>query len=239
LQYYLYVEDTFLRLYRSPSFYTRFPNKIFIGTDTLKPVITHTPATYYLQSIDSIKFDATVTDNLGVDSVYVEYKINNGASRFIRMKNTKPDEFSTIMNVRSLLKGHDSIEYKIFAVDTARIPNVGVLPKTGFFVTRIEEISSTLASYSTDFSTAAPDFFNIGFEVARPAGFSKSGLHTKHPYESPEDNAKTINYTSILRHPLKFSESGMLFSFNEVVLVEPGETGSVFGASDFYDYVIV
>lgn len=239
LQYYLYAEDTFLRLYRAPSLFSRFPNTIFIGTDTVKPVITHTPVTYYLQSIDSVKFDATVTDNLGIDSVYVEYKINNGASRFIRMKNTKADNFSTIMNVKSLLKGHDSIEYKIFAVDTALIPNVGVLPKTGFFVTRIEEISSTLASYATDFSTSAADFFNIGFEVFKPAGFSKSGLHSRHPYESPEDNDKNINYTSILRHPLKFSESGMLFTFNEVVLVEPGETGSVFGASDFYDYVIV
>jgi hypothetical protein len=106
-------------------------------------------------------------------------------------------------------------------------------------VSRIEEISSTLSSYSTDFSNSASDFFNIGFTVSRPAGFSRSGLHSKHPYESPEDNDKTINYTSILRHPLKFAESGMLFSFNEVVLVEPGETGSVFGSSDFYDYVIV
>ena len=42
----------------------------------------------------------------------------------------------------------------------------------------------------------------------------------------------------MLRHPLKLNESGLLIKFNEVVLVEPGETGSVFGASDFYDYVI-
>ena len=75
--------------------------------------------------------------------------------------------------------------------------------------------------------------------VSKPAGFSKYGLNSKHPYESPEDNSKSIEYTAILRHPLKFDESGMLFSFNEVVLVEPGEAGSVFGSSDFYDYVIV
>ena len=31
----------------------------------------------------------------------------------------------------------------------------------------------------------------------------------------------------------------MLINFNEIVLVEPGETGSVFGSADFYDYVIV
>ncbi len=30
-----------------------------------------------------------------------------------------------------------------------------------------------------------------------------------------------------------------MIRFNEVVLVEPGETGSVFGSEDFYDYVIV
>ena len=69
-------------------------------------------------------------------------------------------------------------------------------------MTHIEGIK-TLSNYSTDFSTAAPDFFNIGFQVNKPAGFSKSGLNSKHPYESPEDNNKTIEYTSILRYPLE------------------------------------
>jgi hypothetical protein len=31
----------------------------------------------------------------------------------------------------------------------------------------------------------------------------------------------------------------MIISYMEVVLVEPGETGSIFGSIDFYDYVIV
>ena len=33
--------------------------------------------------------------------------------------------------------------------------------------------------------------------------------------------------------------SGMIISYNELVLVEPGETGSLFGSSGFYDYVIL
>lgn len=240
LKYYFFVEDAFRRLYRSPSLFGKSPYKVYVGTDTIKPVITHTPVTYYLQTVDSLKFSADVTDNLGIDSVYVEYKVNNGASKFARLKKGKTDNFSTVFNARTLsFKGHDSIEYKIFAVDTARIPNVAELPKTGFFVTHIEEIRETFQRYSTDFSTAAPDFFNIGFQVNKPAGFSKSGLNSKHPYESPEDNNKTIEYTSILRHPLKFTESGMLFSFNELVLVEPGESGATFGSSGYYDYVIV
>lgn len=240
LEYYFFVEDVFRRLYRSPSLYGKYPYKVYIGTDTVKPVITHTPVTYYLQTVDSLKFGALVTDNLGIDSVYIEYKVNNGPSKFIRLKKGTADNFSTVFNAKPLsLKGHDSIEYKIFAVDSARIPNMAELPKKGYFVTHIEEISSTLSRYSTDFSTAAPDFFNTGFQINKPAGFSKSGLNSKHPYESPEDNNKTIESTSILRHPLKFNESGMLFTFNELVLVEPGETGATFGSAGYYDYVIL
>ena len=249
LQYYFFAQDCFLRIYRSPSLVKDYPSlkinnnrfNVFIGRDTVKPVISHTPVTHYLQSVDSIKYNATATDNLGIDSVYVEYKVNNGPSKFIRLKRGKADDYSIVFSARPLLlKGRDSIQYKIFAVDTARVPNIAELPKTGFFITHIEEISSTvLTSYSTDFSTAAPDFFNIGFDVTKPAGFTKYGLNTKHPYESPEDNSKTIEYTSVLRKPLKFDGSGLLFSFNEVVLVEPGEPGSVFGSSNFYDYVIV
>jgi hypothetical protein len=246
LQYYLFAEDCFLRRYHSPSLYkdfNLFKNKryhLFVGTDTIKPVIVHTPVSYYLQTVDSIKYAANVTDNLGVDSVYVQFRKNNEPFKFLRLKKGISDNYTTAFNARSLaLKGRDSIEYRIYAVDTAKVPNISVVPKSGYFVTHIEEISSVLANYSTDFSDAAPYFFNKGFQVMKPVGFSKYGLNSKHPYESPGDNDESIEYTSILRHPLKFNESGMLFSFNEIVLVEPGETGSVFGSSDFYDYVIV
>jgi hypothetical protein len=246
LQYYFFVYDAFLRTYRSPSVYKDYPGlknnryHIFIGTDTVKPVIIHTPAPYYLQTVDSVKFNALASDNLGIDSVYVEYKVNNGPSKFIRLKNVSTNSYRAVFSAKSLsLKGHDSIQYKIFAVDTAAIPNIAVLPGSGFFATHIEEISSTLPGYITDFSNAGPDFFNVGFTVSKPTGFSKFGLNSKHPYESPEDNNKTIAYTAMLRHPLKFSESGMFFSFNELVLVEPGDAGSVFGSSSFYDYVVI
>jgi hypothetical protein len=240
LQYYFFVEDCFFRLYSSPSLFQKNRYKVYVGTDTIKPVITHTPVKYYLQTIDSIKFDAGATDNLGIDSLYVEYKVNNGSSKFIRLKKGKTDDYSTVFNARSLsLKGKDSMEYKIFAVDSALLPNISVLPKTGYFVTHIEEISSTLSSYSTDFSDAVPDFFNIGFDISKPAGFSKFGLNTKHPYESPEIDGGSIEYTAILRHPIILNESGLLINFNEIVLVEPGEEGSLFGSPDFYDYVIM
>jgi hypothetical protein len=246
LQYYFFAEDVFGRRFKSPSMVkdTKLVKNnryhIFIGTDTVKPKITHTPVSYYLQTVDTVKFAATVTDNLGIDSVYVEYHINNGPSAFIKLLKGTADKFSTSFNAKLLsLKGHDSIMYKFFAVDTARVPNLAVSPKTGSYVIHVEEITSTVAKFTTDFTSAAPDFFSVGFDISKPAGFAKPGLNSKHPYESPEDNSKTIDYISILRHPIKFTESGLLFSFNELALVEPGAAGTVFGSSDFFDYVII
>jgi hypothetical protein len=40
-------------------------------------------------------------------------------------------------------------------------------------------------------------------------------------------------------HPVKVDVTGIVISYQEIVLVEPGEPGSVFGSPDFYDYVIV
>jgi len=244
LQYYFFTEDCFSRLYRSPSLYKLNPNTIYIGTDTIKPVISHTPAPYYMETIDTIRFDATVTDNLAVDTVYVEYYIEskgtNSPLKYIGLTAGTSDTYTSILKAKQLsLNGGDSLHYRIYAIDKAKIPNKSVFPKTGFQSVRIEDVGLTISNYSTDFTNATADFFNIGFTVSKPAGFSKFGLNSKHPYESPEDNNKSIEYTAILRNPLKFNESGILINFNEIVLVEPGETGSVFGDQNFYDYVIV
>jgi hypothetical protein len=240
LKYYFFVEDCFLRLYKSPSLSDSIQYHLYIGIDTVKPVIKHTPIDFLLETVDSLSFKATATDNIGIDSVYVEYKKNMGQSIFIGLKAGLDGTYSNILNARALLlNGGDFIQYRIFAKDSALLPNISVLPKTGFYSIKIEDIKSTVSTYSTDFTNSATDFFNIGFDILKPEGFSKFGLNTKHPYVSPENNDLSINSTAILRHPLKFTQSGLLINFKEIVLVEPGETGSLFGSTDFYDYVIL
>jgi hypothetical protein len=246
LQYSFFVEDCFLRLYRPLLFnfdkneFEKFRYTVYIGTDTIKPVILHTPAEYFMETVDYIDLKVTATDNIGVDSVYIEYKVNNGLSEYTGMKRGIKDSFSARINAKSLmLNGGDSIKYRIFAADSANDPNTSVLPRKGYFAVKIEDISATLESYSTDFSNAEADFFNKGFEITRPSGFSKYGLNTRHPYESPETDGGSIEYTAILRHPIKLNESGLLINFKEVVLVEPGEEGAAYGSADFYDYVIL
>jgi hypothetical protein len=241
VQYYFFATDCFERIYRSPSLPDSIRYSIYVGTDTVSPVITHIPVTSLLEGVDTIKLTATATDNLGIDTVYAEYRLNNGPSMFIGLGGGKGNDFSTGINAMTLaLNGGDSIQYRIIAVDSAKIHNSSVLPESGYFNIHIEDLTAVLESYSTDFKgDAASDFINDGFRIYRPLGFIHYGLNSKHPYESPEDNDKSFNYTSILRHPLKIKESGLLLSFNEIVLVEPGAPGSVFGSQDFFDYVIV
>ena len=240
LQYYFYAEDIFKRLYQSPSLVKYQHYSVYVGADTVKPVITSKPVKYYLDAIDSIYFDAKVTDNLGVDTVYVEYKVNDGPLVHLGLKRGLSDDFRNFINAKNLnLAGGDSISYRVIAADSAKVPNLSLLPKSGFFVIKIEGLSSVLTSYSTDFNNPGNVFLNFGFTISKPAGFNSLSLNTKHPYESPDSADQSIEYTSMLKHPLKVDESGMLFTYNEIVLVEPGDPGSVYGSSSFYDYVVV
>ena len=93
LEYYIYAEDDFRRMYRSPSFIKEFRHSVYIGTDTVRPVIAHTPTDYYFEVIDAISFMAEAKDNLGIDTVYIEYKVNQGALNYIGLKNEGKDSY--------------------------------------------------------------------------------------------------------------------------------------------------
>lgn len=240
LEYYIYVEDEFRRIFRSPSYIKELRHSVYIGTDTEVPNIIHYPAEYYLETVDSVRFEAKATDNIGIDTVYIEYKLNEGNLNYIGLVNNGNDDFSNSLNIKKLeVTGNDSIAYRIIAVDRANSANTKILPEDGFFYIRFEYINRVEESYSTDFNDSAGDFFNNGFEIIIPDGFTRYGLHTKHPYESPEESGDSIGYTSMLRTPLIFDPYGMIISYNELVLVEPGEPGSMFGTKEFYDYVVV
>lgn len=240
LEYYIYVEDDFRRMYRSPSYIKDFRHSVYVGTDTVRPVISHSPADYYFEVVDSVKFDAIATDNLGIDTVYIEYKINQGPVKTLGLKPDVDDKFSNLLNIKKLsITSNDSIGYRVIAVDKAGTANRKNLPSEGYFYITFERINDVALSYHTDFVSSVDDFFNQGFEITTPKGFTRPGLHTRHPYESPEETGDSIGYTAMLRTPVKFDAGGMIISYNEVALIEPGETGSLFGSPEFYDYVIV
>jgi len=240
LNYYFFVTDDFSRIFRSPSLAEKETYSMYIGTDTVKPAISHTPAEYYFEKIDSIPFYANVTDNLGVDTVFIEYRINGGSSKYYGFESGESNEYRASLDVKSeMLNGGDLLEYSIIAIDEASGSNRAVSPGSGYYTIKIEALLPAVNSYSTDFSNAGSDFFTSGFGISQHDGFNDVGLHSEHPYKSPDEDFKSLEFSAVLRHPVVFNSPGMIISFRELVLVEPGEEGSVYGFSDFYDYVIL
>jgi hypothetical protein len=240
LSYYFFVADDFNRLYKSPSLAEKDPYSIYIGTDTVKPVISHSPAEYYFENIDSVLFEAVVTDNLGIDTVYVEYRVNSRPLKYSGMVSGEMNKYSLNLYVEpEMLKGGDTIKYRIIAFDKASGRNSVISPSDNYYSIRIETLMPAVRGYATDFSDASADFFNSGFEILKPQDFNSPGLHSQHPYKSPDQDYKSLEFSSVLRRPVIFDASGMVITFRELVLVEPGAEGSVYGFSDFYDYVII
>ncbi len=105
------------------------------NTDNVPPVITHDPLDDQTINRWPATVQAAVTDNIGVDSVKCEYRINNGAitGSFV-MPNTGGNTFSALFNVPvgSIALG-DSVEYKIRAKDASLTGNVAYLPSSGYY----------------------------------------------------------------------------------------------------------
>lgn len=240
VSYYFFVNDKFGRNYKLPSVGQIEPFSFFIGTDTVMPALQHTPVKYLFDVTPSVKMFASATDNIGIDTVYIEYRKKSGTLRYSGLKNDSLDFYSGFLDLKSLspVKG-DTVQYRLVAIDNSSKANKIFSPSSGYYAIKIENTFPVVAAYSTDFTSAAAEFIFDGFEIAKPNQFNSFALHTRHPYESPDKDNESLEYTSVLRYPVKVDETGIVISFQEIVLVEPGETGSAYGSSDFYDYVIV
>jgi len=87
--------------------------------------------------------------------------------------------------------------------------------------------------YSNDFDADQSDFARLGFNVFQAANFDSKALHSPHPY--PGDNQEFI---AVFQRPILVEDSTTLLTFDEVVLVEIGDSPT-FGNPSFYDFVTV
>ncbi len=240
VSYYLTVTDYFDRVYRNPATAPEINHRFFVGKDLIKPVIGHEPVLYMLLSQDSLRFRADVRDNLGIDSVYIDYLINETAMDPIRLPVTFEPTYQGYLNFEeATLAVGDTISYRITAVDASVSGNTTTIPDSGYYSFRVEKINDPVDAYENDFNGAADDFLKNGFNIDSPASFTNPALHTRHPYEQTGESEKSIEYEAILTYPIILKETDAWMAFDEIVLVEPGETGTVFGDYEFWDYVIV
>ena len=88
--------------------------------------------------------------------------------------------------------------------------------------------------YSNDFNSLSDDFTGNGFSIDTPSGFSNGAIHSLHPYDTAGTDNE-INYIYQLNYPIIVSSADAGVRFDEIVLVEPGESGTVFGDTTFWD----
>lgn len=239
IDYFIKTGDKMNRTFSLP---TEAPVEFYdvkIGPDLTSPVINHTPKPYFVSKGDNITISTKADDNLGIDTVYIEYAINNVTQMPFGLKHDSAIFYSGIFNIDpKLLNDGDLITYKIIAIDSSAAKNKTINPVVDYFTLKIEKIFDPIGGYINDFNSTSPDFIISDFDIYTENGFKNGSLHSPHPYPSPNENNKEFNFTTLLKYPIILKEGGKI-SFDEIVLVEPGEVLSTFGDEDFWDYVIV
>lgn len=244
--YYISVKDSDNRTFTSPgkiqapgqepeqgNFYFR------IGPDKDPPLIVHTPVTYVSEGETRLRLDAVVTDNLGVEEVVVEYFLESGVIKTAMLQKTSSgDDYRVDLDIPMLQVG-DKIQYRIVARDQAGVENSSRLPGEGFYLISVNGILPVKDSYVNNFNESSFDFFGNEFTITTPAGFVDGSIHSNHPYPDGSGPASESSFVYQLQIPIRIDALNPVIQFDEIVLVEPGEEGSKFGGSGFFDYVVV
>jgi len=239
VSYYMTSNDKYGRDFKMPVNAPEISYSFYVGTDTISPNIKHYPINYLLPGQDTILFNAQVTDGFGVDSVWLEYWINDGEKEQVGMPNTKDTQYKILLDISQFnVAVGDSIHYRIAAADKSIAGNIGYSPREGTEKMVVEAIPDFVESLENDFEKVKNDFILQDFEITQPEGFSSRGLHTLHPYPFAGEESY-MDFIAQIRYPIKVAEQNHYISFDEIVLIEPGEAGTVWGDEEFWDYVIV
>jgi Secretion system C-terminal sorting domain len=258
--YLISATDNISRVFTNPGKFTRPKNTelqgkfiIGIGPDTKAPTIVHMPKAFLQVSSTSLSLDAVISDNIGIQEVFVDYSINNGASTSLAMTQsgtiskttssllaTYSSSYTATINfLTGVLKDGDIITYKIRAKDNSAAQNVGYSPSsTTSYEVKVVGLAATQDSYQNNFDDlVSSDFFgDTQFSIIKPAGFNNGAIHSVHPY--PEAGTGNLNFIYELRIPIRVKAQDATIKFDEIVLAEPGTT-TTFPSVDFFDYVIV
>ena len=239
IDYYVSAGDKMGRTFTLPS---EVPSEIYsvtIGPDITAPVINHTPIPYFVSDGESMKISTNADDNLGVDTVFVDYLINNVPQQSFGLLLDSANIYKGIFSTDvTLLKDGDVVSYKITAIDSSKSRNKTTNPANDYYTFKVEKIFDAVGGYFNDFNTLTKDFIIYDFDIYLAPNFKNKSLHSPHPYPSPEKTNTNFNFTTILKYPIILKENGTM-SYDEVVLVEPGEVLSKYGDDNFWDYVIV
>jgi photosystem II stability/assembly factor-like uncharacterized protein len=97
----------------------------------------------------------------------------------------------------------------------------------------VYELLATEKGYATNFLSNDGDFVLDGLSITTASGFSESSLNSPHPYLDVSDLA------AVLKVPVIVAATDANLSYEDVAIIETGDAGTVFGDTEFWDYVIL
>ena len=187
-EYYLYAssDSSGIEAYDPPAG-PAAPHVYVAGPDTTPPVVVHVPVRR--QSLDLLPqaLLARVTDNLGVDSVWVEYSVNGGPHSALACVPAGRDSFRAVLGTGLAL--WDRLAYRFLARDGASAHNTGT-SRAGFDTLAVEH------DWTLDFENGGDGFthgaqwysyrdaWHLTAEASSPPGGTawKCGVDAPWPY---------------------------------------------------------
>ena len=97
---------------------------------------------------------------------------------------------------------------------------------------QITALLETQKGYITNFASAS-DFVLDGLSIGTISGFSRPSLNSPHPYPD------VSSYIAVLKVPIIVAATDANLKYDDIAIIEPGSAGTVFGDSEFFDYVIL
>lgn len=194
-----------------------------IQIDDSAPTVLHNHIDYVVGSTNSLAINADVTDASGVDKVYLDYAVDNGATTSVLM-NLITNAISTYGYTIDLaplnLTATNALNYRIRAIDI--LGNSGQLPSSGFFNVPRIILGAAQNFYASDFNSTNTDFVGNFYSISTPSGFSNGGIHSTHPYPNGfglTNSNSSFTYTLI--KPITISASNPNMLFDEIGIIEP------------------
>lgn len=244
--YYIEVQDIKDRSFTYPSIlvadrYFSFSTNV----DAAAPIITHTPPNFVRTSDQTLSLEAKISDFLPVNAT-VEYFINGGNTQTTNFTLTEYETstYNASIDISNLgLVEGDVVGYKITATDIAGNPNSSVFPVSGFTELNVVATADPVSFYFNDFNdvtAAAGDFHSSSnFSIKEESGFDDGALHSDHPYANGTGTNNESSYIIEMKVPIIVRSGEAIVSYDEVVLIEPGEDNTEFGDDGFYDYAVI
>lgn len=201
------------------------------------PVVLNDHADYVLPGTSTFSIVTKATDDEGMKSLSVEYRLNDHALQTHSFAVAPTiDTYTVDLDISSLLPG-DTIHYRIVATDSSS--NQGTFPPSGYIDTYILKTARVINQYVNNFNAFSNDFIGNFFSIRTPSELTDPAINSDHFYYNGLGLNLISNYSYLLTKPILINASNPYIQYDEIVIVEGHDSGVAFGDPAFNDYAIV